>query len=511
MAGFPLLTVLVFLPAVAGLLLALAPRGQALLIKLSGLLVALLTLVLTLTAAALFNAGTAGPQFQERAPWVPSLGITYYLAVDGINLWLVVLTAFLTCIALAAAWDRAGDRTREAVALLLLLESGVLGALLAFDLVLYFVFWEAMLIPMYLIIGLLGGEQRVGAALKFFLYTTVGSLAMLVAIIALSFVHQAAGGPVTFNLIELAQRPVPAGAQAGLFLAFALAFAIKVPLVPLHTWLPDTYAQTPLPALVLGTMLVKVGAYGFLRFCFTLFPHAAAQFAPLISTLAVISILYGWFSAYGQRDLVRLIAYTSIAHMGYVILGAFAFNHQGIQGSVLQMVNHGISTGALFLLALALIDRAGTTRLEDFGGFGGRYPILYGVFLVGIFSSVGLPGLNGFVGEFLTLVGAFRSTPAFAVVAVLGVVLAAIVLLWLVRLTLQGPARGVPPPNTPAARDLTSLETAALAPLLVLIVALGLFPNLLLSQMESSASQLVTTVQQARQAAQQMIAMSDER
>ena len=268
--------------------------------------------------------------------------------------------------------------------------------------------------------------------------------------------------------------------------------------------------RTPLPALVLGTMLVKVGAYGFLRFGFTLFPAASIQFAPLISTLAVISILYGWFAAYGQRDIVRLIAFTSIAHMGYVILGAFAFNNQGIQGSVLQMVNHGISTGALFLVAMALIDRSGSRQIEGIGGFGGRYPIFYGVFLVALFSSVGLPGLNGFVGEFLTLLGAYQSAPAFALVALLGVVLAAVVLLWMFRLTMQGPTQVGPIPGPAAGRDLTTFETAVLAPLLVLIVALGLFPNLLLGYMEASASQLVATVQTVRQQATAHLVMSDE-
>jgi NADH-quinone oxidoreductase subunit M len=289
--------------------------------------------------------------------------------------------------------------------------------------------------------------------------------------------------------------------QVGLFLAFALAFAIKVPLVPLHIWQPDAYVNTPLPLLVVTTMLVKVGAYGFLRFCFTLFPAASAQFAPLLSTLAVISILYGWFCAYGQRDIVRLIAYTSIAHMGFVVLGAFAFNSQGIQGSILQMVNHGISTGALFLVAAALIDRAGSSDLTTFGGLGNRYPVLYGVFLLVLFSSIGLPGLNGFIGEFLILLGAFRATPAFALVALLGVVLAAVVLLWMFRLGLQGPPRGGLPSTHPGARDLTRLELAVLSPLLVLIVVLGLFPNLLLTSMESSAGQVAATVRQARQQA----------
>jgi NADH-quinone oxidoreductase subunit M len=502
--GFPLLSCLIFLPIVAGLLLMLVPRAQSMALKAVATTVALATLVLSLAAVGAFNLTIPGPQLEEYAPWVPALGIGYHLAVDGLNLWLVVLTAFLTVVALVAAWPRMEASAKDACVLLLLLEGGILGALMAFDLVLYFVFWEAMLIPMYLVIGLLGGQGRTTAALKFFVYTTVGSLFMLVAMIALSVTTAAAGGATTFDLLELAKTPVEPAAQAGLFLAFALAFAIKVPLVPLHTWLPDTYTRTPLAALVLGTMLVKVGAYGFLRFCFTLFPAASAQFAPLISTLAVISILYGWLSAYGQRDIVRLIAYTSIAHMGFVVLGAFAFNNQGIQGSILQMVNHGITTGALFLMAMVLLDRAGTARIDSIGGFGGRYPVMYGVFLLVLFSSVGLPGLNGFVGEFLILLGTYRATPAFALIALLGVVLAAVVMLWMFRLTMQGPMHGAEGGRL-AGRDLTQAELTVLSPLLVLIVVLGLFPNLLLGQMEASVTQLVTGLQNARQAHEHQI------
>lgn len=495
-AGFPILSLLIFLPAVAALLLALVPRAQAALLRVGTVGASLLTLVVALLATGLFNPANPNPQLEEWVAWIPSLGIGYHLGVDGINVYLVLLTAVVTVVALLGAWHSLERNHKEAAVLLLLLEAGILGALTAFDLILYFVFWEAMLIPMYLVIGLLGGEGRTGAALKFFLYTTVGSLVMLLGIIATSFAHAGLTGRTTFDLMLLTQPALPAAVQGGLFLTFALAFAIKVPLVPLHTWLPDTYARTPLPALVLGTMLVKVGAYGFLRFCFTLFPAASAQFAPLISTLAVITILYGWLAAYGQRDIVRLIAYTSIAHMGYVILGAFAFNNQGIQGSILQMVNHGISTGALFLLAAALIRRAGSADLSHLGGFGGRYPIMYGVFLVALFSTIGLPGLNGFVGEFLVLQGAYRAAPAFALAAVLGVVLAATVLLWMFRLGLQGPAH---PANGPeAGRDLTAGELLPLAPLVVLIVALGLFPNILLGPMQSAVDQLIAGLQAGR-------------
>ncbi|MCC6628446.1 MAG: NADH-quinone oxidoreductase subunit M [Chloroflexi bacterium] len=500
-AGWPLLSVLIFLPALAGLALFLVPRAQVVAAKGAGLVVAAVTLLLSIVVAVALAPAQPGPQLEDRAAWVPSLGISYHVAVDGISVWLVVLTTLLTVIAMVAGWNRLGVGARDGFNLMLLLEAGVLGALLAQDLVLFFVLWEAMLVPMYLIIGLLGGDGRVRAALKFFLYTTFGSLVMLVGIIATSALHQAASGILTFDLHELASQPVSPTYQGVLFLAFALAFAIKVPLVPLHTWLPETYSQTPLSVLVLGTMLVKVGAYGFLRFCFPLFPAGAAQFGPLLSTLAVISILYGWFAAFGQRDLVRLIAYTSIAHMGFVVLGAFAFNHQGMQGSVLQMVNHGISTGALFLVAAALIDRTGSAELGAFGGLGARYPIFFGVFLVTLFSSVGLPGLNGFVGEFLVLLGAYQATPAFALVAVLGVVLAAIVLLWMCRLTMQGPTHGGPPATTGPERDLTGWEGAALGPLVVLIVALGLFPNVLLMPMEATVGRVASQVQAARQQA----------
>jgi NADH-quinone oxidoreductase subunit M len=500
-AGWPLLSLLIFLPALAGLVLFAVPRARADAIKAAAVGVAGVSLALSLLVAAALVPAQPGLQMDDRAAWVPSLGISYHVAVDGISVWLVVLTAFLTVTAMVAGWRRLGTSAIDGFRLMLLLEAGVLGALLAQDLVLFFVFWEAMLIPMYLIIGLLGGDRRVPAALKFFLYTTLGSLIMLVGILVLASVHQAETGALTFSVADLARQPVNPAVQGALFLAFALAFAIKVPLVPLHTWLPDTYTQTPIPVLVLATMLVKVGAYGFLRFCFPLFPAGAAYWAPLLSTLAVISILYGWFAAFGQRDLIRLIAYTSIAHMGFVVLGAFAFNNQGMQGSVLQMVNHGISTAALFLVAAALIDRTGSAELGSFGGLGTRYPIVFGVALVALFSSVGLPGLNGFIGEFLVLLGAYRATPAFALVAVLGVVLAAMVLLWLARVALQGPLHGAQATGASAGRDLTGWEGAALGPLVVLIVALGLFPSVLLTPMEAAVSRVADQVQAGRQQA----------
>jgi NADH-quinone oxidoreductase subunit M len=481
LAGFPLLTILVFLPVAGAIPIVFFPREESLLIRTWALLVALLAFVASLGLLLGFQPGQPGMQLVERAPWIPSLGIQYFLGIDGISLAMVLLTTFLAVIAVLASWTEMGVglRTKEFAAFLLLLEGGVLGTFVALDLVLFFVFWEAMLIPAYLLVGTCGGPRRIYAAYKFFLYTAVGSLLMLVGIIWVYVQHVQQGGAATFDALVLAQSPVPANLQTWAFLAFALAFAIKVPIWPLHTWLPDFYTQMPIGAMVLVTMMVKVGAYGFLRFAIPLFPNAAASWSPILAALGLVGIIYGGLSAYVQRDLVRVIAYSSIAHLGFIVLGIFALTHQSIQGAVVQMVNHGISAGAFFVIAGAIYARVGSTAFERLGGAAAAWPVLAAFALVAMLSSVGLAGLNGFVGEFLIVYGTLRVNPPYAVIAAIGIIIAAVYLFVMYRRVMHGPI--APSLSGP---DLTGRELLVLIPLAALIVAIGVYPLPLLNSLE---------------------------
>lgn len=509
MNGLPLLTLLVFLPAIGTAIVLLLDRSARDAIRTLAGVVSAFTLVLAIGLIASFPNGTGGPalQFEERMAWVPAFGIEYHLGVDGINVLLVGLTALLGFLALVAPWSQAGDHTKEYAASLLALQAGVTGALVSLDLVLFFVFWEVMLVPMYLLVGMCGGPRRVYAALKFFIYTSVGSLLMLVGIIALYVLHGRATNVYTFDWATIKNWvSSPAGVsldpqvQMWIFLTFALAFAIKVPVIPFHTWLPDVYTQAPLPSLVLATMLVKVGAYGFIRFGLMLFPQASAELAPTIALLAVIGILYGGLAAIGQRDLVGVFAYSSIAHLGFVVLGMFALNHQGVQGALLQMVNHGLSAGALFLIAAFLLARTGTTELSELGGLARRWPVLAAFFLVSMLSAVGLPGLNGFVGEVLILVGSYQTLPTLTVIGTLGIILSAVYLFNAYRKAMHGPT----PESLQAsashtgARDLRWREALVMVPLVVLFVWIGLFPTTFLSKMEASVAATISQAQAAR-------------
>jgi NADH-quinone oxidoreductase subunit M len=437
-----------------------------------------------------FRPGQAGLQFEEHLAWIPAAGIGYHLGVDGLSVSLAALTTLLVPLAIAAAADQIGGRMKGFVATLLLLEAGLLGTFLAQDLVLFYVFWEAMLIPMYFLIALWGGPARRAAAIKFLLYTMAGSVLMLLGIVA---VYGQAGrvfGTPTFDLPALLARPLgfTPGLEALLFGAFAAAFAIKMPVWPLHTWLPDAYAEAP-PAVVvlLAGLMAKAGAYGLLRFCLPLFPDAARAWGPLLAVLAVIGILYGGAVAWAQGDLRRLLAYGSLSHMGFILLGIFALNVQAVQGSVLQMVNHGVSTGALFVLAGMLIARTGQARTDAYGGLAAATPALAAATLIVVASSLALPGTNGFVGEFLILLGSFRTHPALTAAAVLGVVAAAAYLLAFVGRIFHGPLReelrGVP--------DLRLREYAILAPLIVIILWVGLVPGPLLSRSEATVRALL--------------------
>ncbi|MGH2460101.1 MAG: complex I subunit 4 family protein [Chloroflexota bacterium] len=505
--GIPILSLIVFLPLAGAIPIMFFRRSDALLIRTWTLLVSLVEFVVSLSLIFGFQLGVGSPQFVERTSWVPTLGIQYYLGIDGISLAMVLLTTFLSLIAVIGSWGAMDtERCKEYAGFLLLLETGVLGSFVALDLVLFFAFWEAMLVPAYLLVGTCGGSRRIYAAYKFFLYTAVGSLLMLVGILAVYVIHIQQGGAPTFDALVLAQTPIPVNYQVWAFLAFALAFAIKVPIWPLHTWLPDLYSETPLAALVLVTMLVKVGAYGFIRFAIPLFPAAAVTLAPIVAALGLVGIIYAGLSAFVQRDFVMVIAYSSIAHLGFIVLGIFEFNHQALEGAVVQMVNHGISAGALFLIAGMIYARTKSTSFDALGGVAAKWPILGAFGLVAMLSSVGLPGLNGFVGEFLIVYGTFVTRSGYAIVAALGIIIAAVYLLTMFRRAMHGPI--LPGLTGP---DLTGREVLVLVPLVVLMVGIGLYPAPLLNSLEASVDQVNAHVQTVQASPSSRVALKDNR
>jgi NADH-quinone oxidoreductase subunit M len=488
-----LLSAVTFLPAAGALLLVLVPRGREALVRGLGLAVAVATFALSVPLYTGFEAARPDYQFQEFATWLPALGAAYHVGIDGISLLLVLLTTLLTPVALGSAWHAVEDRTKEFVITVLLLETGMLGVFVSLDLFLFYVFWEAMLIPMYVVIGVWGGANRIYAAIKFVLYTMVGSVLMLLAILVLYYQHGAATGLFTFDVPTLARYVVEPGlAQDAMFLAFALAFAIKVPLFPLHTWLPDAHVEAPTAgSVILAGVLLKMGTYGFLRFCLPFFPDATLRFAPLILGLAVIGIVYGAWVSTVQPDLKKLVAYSSVSHLGFVMLGIFTLNQQGMVGAAIQMVNHGLSTGALFLMVGMLYERRHTRLIADFGGLWAVMPAFSALFLVVSLSSLGLPGLNGFVGEFLILVGAFQESAWLAAAATTGIVFGAVYMLWMYQRVVFGPLTHEA--NRRLA-DLSPREWGVLLPVLVLIVWIGVYPVAFTRPLEASVEALRTAV-----------------
>ena len=490
--GFPILSLITFLPLIGVLVILFIPREEARTIKNWAFAVAAVDFVISLTLYFYFQSDSAQMQFVEHVPWIENLGIGYHLGVDGISLFLVLLTTLLSPIAILSSWTAITDKVKEYMIFMLLLEMSMIGVFVSLDLFLFFVFWEVTLIPMYFLIGGWGGARRIYAALKFFLYTFAGSALMLIAIMVLYFMNARATGQPTFDLLQLQEFDVPAAAQTWLFLAFALGFAIKVPLFPFHTWLPDAHVEAPTAgSVILAGVMLKMGAYGFARFCLPLFPEASVTFTPLMSVLAIIGIIYGALLALSQQDVKSLVAYSSVSHLGFVVLGIFTMNAQGVSGGILQMVNHGLSTGALFLLVGMLYERRHTRLIEDFGGLWKQMP-LFGLFLLIVtFSSVGLPGLNGFVGEFTILVGAFRANPVYAVFAALGVILGAWYMLTMFRQVMHGP---LDKPANRELKDLSAREIAVLVPIIILIFLIGIFPNLFLDKMGTSVAALLAQV-----------------
>lgn len=486
-----LLSILTFLPLIGAIVVTLV--GSDGLKKQLALALSLLTFLLSLLLWTGWDNTQAGMQFVEDYAWLPEFGLRYHLGVDGISLFLVLLTTLLMPIAIYFSNLYVHEKIGPYLALMLMLETAMIGSFVALDLVLFFIFFEFTLLPMYFLIGQWGSGNRVYAALKFFLYTFAGSAVMLIAILGVYF------NTGTFDITELqgAGAQLSSTFQTWGFLAFALAFAIKVPLFPFHTWLPDAHVQAPTAgSIILAGILLKLGTYGYLRFAMPIFPQAAERFGPLIATLAVIGILYGALVALVQKDVKSLVAYSSVAHLGYVMLGLVAGNMQGISGSVLQMVNHGLSTGALFLMVGLLYERRHTRLLDDFGGLWKSVPLYSGFFLVVAMSSAGLPGLNGFVGEFPILLGMYAKEPLFAILGALGVILAAWYLLTAFRKIAQGPLTN-PANDASHLPDLKRGEIAMLLPLVLLFFIIGLFPNLFLDKINPSVEALVNDYQSA--------------
>ncbi len=487
-----LLTTITFLPTLGAAALLLLDRRDERRLRQVALAVSVAAFLVSVLLWIGFDVTRPGMQFEERHAWIPASGISYHLGVDGISLLLVMLTTFMTPLCLLSAWTQITTRVKEFLIAMLLLETAMVGVFCALDLFLFFVFWEAMLIPMYLIIGVWGGARRIYASVKFILYTMAGSAFMLLAILALYFLHGRKTGVYTFDYAALAQMIVEPQIQVPLFLAFALAFAIKVPMFPFHTWLPDAHVEAPTAgSVILAGVLLKMGTYGFLRFCLPLFPHASATFAPAIFVLGVIGIIYGAWVSMVQADLKKLIAYSSVSHLGFVMLGLFALNPQGVEGGILQMVNHGLSTGALFLLVGMIYERRHTRMIADFGGLWAVVPVYSAVFLFVTLSSIGLPGLNGFVGEFLILLGAFQTNRLLAVLATSGIIFAAVYMLWMYQRVFFGEVRHDENRRLP---DLDAREWLTLAPVLLLILWIGVYPKPFTAVTEASVAELIMVV-----------------
>jgi NADH-quinone oxidoreductase subunit M len=501
MTGFPILTIIVFLPLAGALAVSVLPASYARPVALGA---ALLTWIASLLLAIGFSAGRGGLfQFTEQIAWIPAFGIEYKLGVDGLSLLMVILTTTLSWISILASFRPIQMRIKSYMVSFLILEVGMLGVFLALDTFLFYIFWEIVLVPMYLIIGIWGGANRIYATIKFVLYTLVGSLLMLVAILASAFAFQAAHGgnwAGAFDYEVLRTFATTGGGfsptlQLLAFGAFFLAFAIKVPMFPLHTWLPDAHVEAPTAgSVILAGVLLKLGGYGFIRFALSLYPDAAHTYAPAIIVLSLIAIIYGAIVALVQPDLKKLVAYSSVSHMGFVTLGIFVFQQQGMQGAILQMVNHGLITGALFLLVGVIYERTHDRTIAKMGGLASRTPVYAAILGFFVFASAGLPGLSGFVGEFLSLVGTFQFLPLAAAVAAFVMILGAAYLLWMYQRVATGELSGFLAGLGSHLTDISPIEILTLAPLGALVVVFGLFPGILLDIMNGTVTRSLADV-----------------
>ncbi len=493
-----LLTYLLAIPIIGSILILFINKEKSQLIKNVGLAVSLLAFVISLIIYLGFDNQSSDFQFVNKFNWISGLNISYHVGIDGLSMLLILLTTFLTPLTLISSWSGIKHKVKEFTFFMLFLELGMLGVFASLDMFLFYVFWEAMLIPMYFIIGIWGGERRIYASIKFFIYTMAGSLLMLVAIIWLVVYSAELLGGFTTNLLDLYKTGPTIGTsiQGFLFLAFALSFAIKVPLFPFHTWLPDAHVEAPTAgSVILAGVLLKMGTYGFLRFNLPLFPQAAIDYAGLISVLAVIGIIYGALVAMVQTDMKKLVAYSSVSHLGFVMLGIFALNQESVQGAVIQMINHGLSTGALFLLVGMIYERTHTRKIADYGGIAKLVPFFSFAFLFTSLSSIGLPGLNGFVGEFLILIGAFKSTVLgswwFTIFAATGVIFAAVYMLWMYKKVVFGEVTN---PNLDSLTDLNFREKLVLIPIFIFIVWIGIYPSTFLNVSTKTSEKIINQV-----------------
>ncbi len=497
-----IISITTFLPAVGALailLRSLASRNEADQERLDrqyrwiALIFTIVTFIASLVIVALFDSSRSGPQEVLRADWIRALGVSYFVGVDGISLWLVVLTTFLMPVSVLASWS-VNKRVREYMMFMLVLETGMVGVFVALDMFLFYIFWEVTLVPMYFLIGVWGGERRVYAAVKFFLYTIFGSLLMLVAIIAVYYIN----GGTTFDVTQIAANiaahrlVIREDIQIWLWLAFGLAFFIKVPLFPFHTWLPDAHVEAPTAgSIILAGVLLKMGTYGLMRFNLPLFPQISHAAAPYVMALAVIGIIYGALVAMVQPDMKKLVAYSSVSHLGFVVLGIFAFTDKSMQGALYQMLNHGVSTGALFLCVGMIYERRHTREIAEFGGIATRMPNYSTLFMVVTLSSLGLPLLNGFIGEFLILLGTFTSdvphAVTFAVLGATGVILSAVYLLWMMQRVLFGE---ITRKQNEELTDLNFREEVALVPLAIMALIMGLVPMVFLRPTQATINAL---------------------
>ncbi len=497
-----ILTMVTFFPLVGVLLLLFLPEEAKSAIKGVSFATALLTFIFSLHLYYYFQEGTAAMQFEINVPWISALGVSYHLGIDGISLFLIILTTLLSAIAILSSFSAIKDRLKGFMISLLILETGMIGVFVSLDLFIFYVFWEVVLVPMYFLIGIWGGVNKIYAAIKFVLFTMFGSLLMLVAIVALLLINYKATGVYTFDLTAYYDLNLPLGAQTWLFIAFGLAFLIKVPMFPFHTWLPDAHVEAPTAgSVILAGVLLKMGSYGFLRFCLPMFPNAFEAFTPLLAILALIGIIYGAWVAMVQKDVKSLVAFSSVAHMGFVMIGMFTLNTVGLEGSLLQMINHGISTGALFLIVGMIYERRHTRLIKDFGGVFTVMPIFTTFFMIVMLSSIGLPGTNGFVGEFLILLGTFKMNVTYAVIATSGVIFAAIYMLWMYQRVIFGKCDN---PENQKLIDINWRERLVLLPLVVCIFWIGLYPGSFLRKMEPSINNLIEQVTAKRETITQM-------
>lgn len=490
--NFPILSLLILIPLAGAIMLFFFPKEEKEAIRLTALGFTLVNFIASILLLFYFDTSSYRMQFVERLDWIPWIGVQYFVGMDGISLLLVLLTTLTAIIGVLCSWTAVEERVKEFMIHILILEMGMVGVFVSLDMILFFLFWEVGLVPMFFLIGIWGGKRKLYANIKFFLYTLFGSVFMLAAIIALYFAHGKATGVYTFDLIKLYEVTYSYNLQWWVFLAFFLGFAIKVPVFPFHTWLPDAHVEAPTAgSVILAAILLKMGTYGFLRFNLPLTLQASYAFAPFILLLAVIGIIYGSFLAMAQKDIKKLVAYSSVSHLGAVMAGIFAMNQQGIDGGVLQMINHGISTGGLFLLIGMIYERRHTRNIADFGGLAKVMPVYSTLALIIVFSSIGLPGTNGFIGEIMILVGLFKANVALATLGATGVILGAAYMLWMYQRVWFGK---VTHSENAELKDLSAREILTLAPFIILIFWIGIFPGHFLKLTHASTAHLTEMI-----------------